>query len=165
MAHPELEQRASLYLEPLGATIVNLLGAGTDGAVWHTTRFTAVKALHKSENFVLELECYRRLQDAGVQKVCGFWVPQLIGHDASLLVIEMSIVKPPFVLDFGKVYLDRQPDFSTEVFRDWREQQADLWGHHFPTIQAILRRLQSLGIFYADPKPGNIMPENWNPEV
>jgi hypothetical protein len=32
-------------------------------------------------------------------------------------------------------------------------------------IQKILRRFEALGIFYADPKPGNIMPENWKPEV
>lgn len=154
-----------MYLESLGAAIVNPLGVGTDGAVWYTTRFTAVKAFHKPRNFELELECYRRLQATELQSICGFWVPQLIGHDASLLVIEMSIVKPPYVLDFGKVYLDRQPDFSTEVLHDWRQQQQELWGDLFPTVQSILRRLQSLGIFYADPKPGNIMPENWDPEL
>ena len=99
------------------------LGVGTDGAVWYTTRFTALKAFYKERNFELELECYHRLHAAELQKVGGFWVPQLIGHDAHLLVIEMSIVKPPYVLDFGKVYLDRQPDFSPEVLRDWRDQQ------------------------------------------
>jgi hypothetical protein len=165
MTHPELEQHASLYLEPLDATIVNPLGAGTDGAVWQTTRHTAVKAFLKEKNFDLELECYRRLQAARTIHVFGFWVPQLVGHDADLLVIEMSIVKTPFVLDFGKVYLDGQPDFSAEVLRDWREEQRELWGDHYPMIQKILRRLEALGIFYADPKPGNIMPENWKPEV
>lgn len=154
-----------MYLQPLGATIVNPLGVGTDGAVWQTTRHTAVKAFLKEKNFKLELESYRRLQAAKLIEVCGYWVPQLIGHDHDLLAIEMSIVKPPYVLDFGKVYLDHQPDFSPEVLRDWREQQQDLWGGHFSRVQAILRRLQSLGIFYADPKPGNIMPENWNPEL
>lgn len=133
--------------------------------MWQTSRLTAIKAFHKEKNFELELDCYVRLKVAGLQSVCGFWVPQLIGHDRNLIVIEMSLVKPPYVLDFGKVHLDRQPDFSPEVLRDWREQQQELWGEHFPTVQKILRKLQSLGIFYADPKPGNIMPENWDPEL
>jgi hypothetical protein len=48
--------------------------------------------------------------------VLGFNVPQLIGFDDELHVIEMTVVKRPFVLDFAAAYLDVRPEFPEDVW-------------------------------------------------
>ena len=133
--------------------------------MWKTSRRTAVKVFQTAKTYAVELECYRRLQAAGITKICGYAIPRLASYDDNLLVIEMSLVNPPYVLDFGKVTLDRQPDYPPATIAYVREEQQEWWGDLYPTIRKILRRLEALGIFYADPKPGNIMPENWDPEL
>ncbi len=165
MADSNLEVRARLYGESQGISIEKSLGYGSDGSVWKTSRRTAVKVFHSSSIYAVELECYRRLQEAQVSEICGFAVPRLAAHSDELLAIEMSLVNPPYVLDFGKVALDRQPDYPPATIAYVRAEQQEWWGELYPTIQAIVRRLQMLGIYYADPKPGNIMPERWNPDL
>jgi hypothetical protein len=165
MAASDLEVRARLYAEALGISIEKRLGYGSDGCVWKTSRRTAIKVFESSKIYEVELECYRRLERAGVTEICGFAVPRLASHSDELLVVEMSLVNPPYVLDFGKVTLDRQPDYPPATIAYAREEQKEWWGDLYPTIRSIVGRLQSLGIFYADPKPGNIMPENWDPEL
>lgn len=109
MTNSDLEARARLYADSLGISIEKCLGYGSDGAVWKTNRRTAVKVFHSGKIYAVELECYHRLQEAGITEICGFAVPRLSSFDDKLLIIEMSLVNPPYVLDFGKVWLDRQP--------------------------------------------------------
>lgn len=165
MAEPDFISRANIYAASHSRSIKDQLGFGTDGAVWSTDRSTAIKVFSRAKNYATELESYRRLREAGITDLLGFAVPELYGSDDELLVIEMSLVKPPYVLDFGKVYLDRSPDFSADVMNDWYAAQQELWGDLWPTVRSILSRLQGLGIYHMDPKPGNIMPEHWNPEL
>jgi hypothetical protein len=75
---------------------------------------TAVKA-HREDPYRRELSVYARLQQIGVTEILGFNVPQLMGADDALRVIEMSIVMRPFVLDFAGAYLDAPPSFSDEI--------------------------------------------------
>ncbi len=128
-----------------------------DGAVWETNRKTAVKVLERQTNYDLELECYRRFQAAEVDSINGFWVPRLVGFDDSLLVIEMEIVAPPFIIDFAKVRLDRPYDFSEEVIADWNESGQELFEERWPQVKSLLWALERFGIYYMDAKPGNIM--------
>jgi hypothetical protein len=165
MADPDLVKRAKLYATSQLVAIEDALGVGTDGAVWSTDVSSAIKVFSRAKNYATELESYRRLREAGVTDLLGFAVPELFGWDDELLVIEMSLVKPPYVLDFGKVYLDRPPDFSQDVMSDWRAAQQELWGELWPTVRSILSRLRGLGIYHMDPKPGNIMPEHWDPPL
>jgi hypothetical protein len=83
-------------------------------------------------------------------------VPQLISHDDEFLAIEMTIVSPPFCLDFGGAYLDRPPDYSPEVWDDWRKMKSEAFEENWPTVQNILAEFESLGIYIADVNPGNI---------
>ena len=87
------------------------LGHGTDGAVWATTRKTAIKALSLQATYQREVAAYERLAERKISKLHGLNVPELLGYDEELLVIEMTIVQPPFLLDFGKAYVDRQPPY------------------------------------------------------
>ena len=54
----------------------------------------------------------------------------------------MDIVKPPFLLDFGKAYVDFPPDFTEEVLRDCEEQQRDIWEDRWPEVQSIVWQLE-----------------------
>lgn len=68
----------------------------------------------------------------------------------------MEIVKPPYLLDFGKAHLDQRPDFSEETMAEWEESLVELFGDDVPRIKALLRKLTLFGIYYYDAKPANI---------
>jgi hypothetical protein len=86
----------------------------------------------------------------------GLAVPILVNFDDTKQIVEMTVVFPPCILDFAKAYVDRSPDFSAKVLRDWREETADLFDSDWESVQYLLEELQRLGIFYFDAKPGNI---------
>ncbi len=86
----------------------------------------------------------------------GFAVPQLIDIDESLWIIEMTIVSPPFVLDFAGAALDRRPQWPEDVLEEWRTEKAEQFGDRWPTVRLIMSSFAGLGIFLADVKPGNI---------
>jgi hypothetical protein len=166
MDDSDLLRRAELYALRKQRSILDPpLGGGTDGTVWETTRKTALKILRQPEVYAVEVECYKRFLARNVTSIHGFAVPRLIDFDNELLAIEMDVIQPPRILDFGKVTLDRAPDFSEQTMADWREQQAELWEDHWPTIQRILAALRVMGIYYSDPNPYNITPEDWNPSL
>jgi hypothetical protein len=105
----------------------------------------------------MELACYQRLKERGIRKVRDFAVPRLIQSDDKLLVIEMEIVTAPYLIDFGKAYLDREPDHSAETWAEHHAAQRELWEDKYNEVQAVLWSLRQIGIYYRDPKPGNIM--------
>jgi len=162
----DLLRRVQLYAERKNRSILEQpLGGGTDGTVWETTRKTAIKVLRKAEVYAVEVECYKRFLRKNIVSIHGFAVPRLIDYADDLLAIEMDVIEPPRILDFGKVTLDRPGDFSQQTMADWHAQQAELWEEHWPTIKRILSALRGLGIYYSDPNPYNITPENWNPSL
>jgi hypothetical protein len=123
----KLEAHALVYAKSRGITIdcENPLGFGTDGCVWKTSRKSAVKVFEREANYQRERDCYQRLKSRGMVQIGCFEIPRLMDCDDELLVVEMGIVAPPFLLDFAKAYLDRPPDFSPEVMAEWEEQQVE----------------------------------------
>lgn len=99
------------------------LGEGKDGIVFQTSAATAIKIFNRAETFVRERDCYLRLTETSVRKIMGFAVPQLINANEQLLVVEISIVRPPFLLDFASAYLDDPPEFPEDVLEEWRIQK------------------------------------------
>ena len=73
----------------------------------------------------------------------------------------MTIVARPFILDFAKVYLDRPPDYSPEVLADDEERNSEVFEERWREVKSLLWALRQYGIYYMDPKPGNIMFEDW----
>lgn len=138
------------------------LGKGTDGAVYRSQRDTAIKALYQENLYWNEVDSYRRLAEYGMtQQIDQFRVPRLLGSDDALLVIEMDIIQhPPFIIDFAKVRIDRPPDFSKEVTREHNRQCKEWFGDHWPEVRSLLAALESVGIYYLDPRPGNIVFED-----
>jgi hypothetical protein len=131
-------------------------GFGNDGTLWKSSVPTVIKAFRHHQVYSTELACYLRLQEREVTEIRGFAIPGISDHDDELRVIEMDLVSPPYLLDFGKTYLDRKPDFSEEVWHDWAEQHAEMWDDRWPEVKRLLWRLESYGIYYVDPRPGNI---------
>ncbi len=101
------EDRANQYCSLRGgkALFDKELGHGQEGFVWEYTNGSALKVFRPGAylNFNRELRAYQILQRNEVSNVDGFEIPQLVDFEQRLLIVEMTIVEPPFILDFGKV--------------------------------------------------------------
>ena len=125
--------------------------------MWATNEETAIKVFERHENYNRELACYERLLESDTSYLDDFSVPSLIDQDFELLAIEISIVRPPYLLDFGKSYLDKPPDFSPEVLADWEAEKSALFEPgQWDQVKSLIGQLRSLGIYYFDAKPANI---------
>ena len=117
---------------------------------------SALKAFQREVDYLRERDVYLRLQKHKVKQVRGCNVPQLLRYDDNWMVIEITMVQRPFVLDFAGAYLDRATEFSDEVMADWREQKLDQFGKRWPEVQAILCVLETYGVFMEDVHPNNV---------
>jgi hypothetical protein len=72
------------------------------------------------------------------------------------LVIEMTVVARPFVLDFASAYLDWPPKFSPEALEYQDQEMREKFGGRYAAVQAILAELEEMGIFQTDVNPGNM---------
>jgi hypothetical protein len=154
-------RRAESYAKDNGHRIVRKarLGGGTDGEVWRSTRPSAIKVVTNAKNYRDELESYRRLKQADIHNLCSFDIPRLFGWDDTLQVIEMSIVSPPYLLDFGKVYFDGPPIdvYDREQMQVGEAEAKSNFGANWPAVCQLLYALRErVGIWYVDPKPANI---------
>ncbi len=69
----------------------------------------------------------------------------------------MSMVEPPYLLDFGKAYLDESSPFTkAELSSFLTELAAHFRTDDLPRIKKIIRLLRVYGIEYLDAKPKNI---------
>lgn len=156
MTNPPANDRVQAYAKQTGLELTNFLGDGTDGTVWKSQTNSAIKAFEYEKNYRMELACYQRLSAMGVSNIGDLSVPRLLGFDEGLLVIEMGVVSPPCILDFGKAYVDHEPDHSEETWEEHYEQQREIWEDRFDDVQAVLWKLRQLGIYYRDASPRNI---------
>ncbi len=157
----ELIEKAEAYALSYGLKISERLGFGIHGIVFAVQSQTepgntALKILHSREPYRRERDVYERLKGSRVSKILGFHVPQLIRCDDELLALEMTVVKPPFVLDFAGAYLDFPPEFSDEIWEEWERKNAEQFGEDWPMAQMILGQLEDLGVHMHDPSPSNI---------
>jgi len=161
MERSELVRRAQQYADRKGSVLKEPLGFGVHGNVFSVehqseSARTAIKAHEQEAAYVRERDVYLRLREHEVSTVRECNVPQLLGYDDELLVIEMTIVARPFLLDFGGAYLDGGPEFSEEVWADWRSEKQEQFGSFWPEVQRILAALEGYGIHVHDVNPGNI---------
>ncbi len=86
----------------------------------------------------------------------GFNVPQLLGYDAEFLVLEMTVVQQPFVLDFAEVRLDFPLEFPDEVWATWLEEKEEQFGERWPVVMRVLAEFEALDIYLLDVSTRNI---------
>jgi hypothetical protein len=152
------QRRQLERLGPLGSGMHgNVFRASSPGAAGEV----AIKVHLRREPFEVELETYLRLRDANVTQVLGFNVPQLLGYDADLLVLEMTVVQQPFVLDFAEVSLDLPREFPDDVWTHWQEEKQEQFGERWPVVQQVLAAFEALDIYLLDVSPRNIALRNW----
>jgi hypothetical protein len=139
-------------------TLTGDIGNGTDGLVLDSYIDTAIKAFFREQAYRNERDSYLRLREFGVlDRIDNFNIPKLLSFDDALFIVEMDIVKPPYIIDFGKVRIDRPPDFSDEVLREHKHECREMFGHHYEEVRELLATLESYQIYYLDPRPSNIM--------
>jgi hypothetical protein len=152
----DIMRRVREFALRCGLTLHSRLGFGKDGSVWESDQDSAIKVFRSAIPYRRELAAYRRLAEHSVVQVAGCAVPQLLRTDEELLVIEMTIVVPPFVLDFASAYLDDDaPEFSEEVLAEWLADKQEEFGDRWPRAASVLHALRRLGIHMTDVHPAN----------
>lgn len=125
--------------------------------MWATNQNTAIKAFERATNYNTESLCYERLVQAGIRSIDSFVIPKFLGKDDRVLVIEMTLVTPPYFLDFGKAHLDQPFEFEAGGYELWDQECSDRYEpDEWVLVKKSLLRLQSIGIYYYDAKPGNV---------
>ena len=152
----EAIERIQLYVAAHQLTLKEELGRGYDGIVYATDQNTALKGLRYEALYQRERDVYLRLRENGIETIQGCNVPKMIRSDDALWVVEMELVKPPFVLDFAGAYLDEKPDFPKSVMARWQREKRQQFGANWDRVQTIMATLRRYGIYLADVKPGNI---------
>jgi hypothetical protein len=152
------------YCADRDVQIIGILGAGKDGTVYETNKATAIKVHVEMESYEHERNVYLRLQECDLGEVCGLRIPRLIKCHDNLRLIEMTLVTPPYILDFASAWLDRPPDFSQEVLDQWHEQVRENFGERFGEIMGVLELLGNrAGVYLLDIHTHNVKFEKDNP--
>src|SRR5439155_22441150 len=99
-----LTEHAQMYASRHNLRLAERLGHGIHGIVYAAERNAepgnvAIKVHRSRDAFERERDAYLRLKEANVEEILGFNVPKLIRFDEEPMVIEMTIVSRPFVLD------------------------------------------------------------------
>lgn len=153
--HPKAAEIAEGYIgkgKPL-----EVLGWGIDGVVYTTPgAMTAIKIHKGRESYDRELAAYKRIKKADLTNFMGFQVPRLIRSDNENCVIEMSIVKAPFLLDFAGTTTFQK--FKGDVYYEWWESVREKFNEEeFSIASSVFAGLKrEFGLYYWDLKPGNL---------
>jgi len=151
------EERLARYCSQQQLELIGKLGAGKDGTVHQTRSGSAVKVHERPDSYQAERDVYLRLLARGIINVCGLSVPVLLNFDDDLLVLEMQMVSPPYLLDFASAWLDNPPDFSREVINEWHDRLRESFGDRFPEIINVLETLANdAGVYMLDIHPHNV---------
>jgi len=153
------KERAELYAKKNRMTIEKQIGGGFDGVVLGTSQRTAIKSLNSYGLYRNERDVYLHLQKKQVNNVHGFEIPRLIAFDDDLFVIEMTLVSPPFLLDFAGASLVGRTRFEPEIWEEWQTEKKEQFETEWPRVKTMLYALEGLGVYMNDVHPGNVMCE------
>jgi hypothetical protein len=161
MSDEPIIENAHAYARKHQLQLTERLGFGIHGIIFSAENKShlgksVLKAHRDEEPFLRELSIYERLMAEDVGEILGFNVPDLLGADEGLRVIEMSLVARPFVLDFAGAYLDEQPEFSEEIWAEWEAEKRELFGSRWQTVEMVLAALRKLDIYVVDISASNI---------
>lgn len=127
---------------------------GLDAFVWITNVDTVVKVHRYSDRYRREFAAYQRFQQLRVGRLRGFHIPDLLQYDDHLEILELSFVRPPYILDFVEAHLDRRPEtFDLERIETESRRQ---FGQDWPDVRRLLEAMMQIGIYYDDVHNQNI---------
>ena len=127
--------------------------------VFSSSNQSAIEVHAEKAGYLREIQAYSRLAQHDVREVRGITVPTLRAFDENLQIIEMSLVTPPFIVDFGGAYLDEPPPHAKEpdALARWIEERRERFEDQFMAINGIIAELESrYGIYLTDVHSGNI---------
>src|SRR5437660_1532774 len=112
----DLMVKLEIYARHRDARVSRFLGSGIHGIVYTLegkaiSGLSAVKVHREIAAYERERDVYLRLMENGITFIPPCHVPQLVASNDELLIVEMTMVEPPFVLDFGGAWLDWPPRF------------------------------------------------------
>ena len=153
----EILDRRNDYCERRQIRVIDEDGAwGLDAFVWRSAVGTILKVHRYEDRFRREMAAYDRLTERGLKRLQGFRIPELTQYDEELLVLELSFVRPPYILDFTEVGLDqRPPDFQLDD-PDWEAEKRRVFGRRWADVRRLLEGLMQYGIYYCDVHNQNI---------
>ena len=107
-----------------------------------------------------ELRAYQILRQRDIEEINGFQIPKLLRSDDSLLAIEMSIVTPPFLLDFASAYTQTEYDrfsFTQEILDERESHWSEIFADDWPTVQITAQAFKTAtGLILLDLSLNNI---------
>jgi len=116
------------------------LGNGKDGSVFKTSQRSAVKFLNDDELYRRELRAYDILRLFKISDINGFQIPQLLRNDDELRAIEMTVVQPPFILDFASAYTRQEYKrfaFTQEVLDEREQHWLEIFEDRWPIVRQL----------------------------
>ena len=138
MVIEDSKKRAVEYGFRVGTSVdfATALGIGQEGFVWKTgtERASAIKVFDRQRNYLNEIEIYLILESHEVSEIKGFTIPKLIDFDDELWIIELSIVSPPYLLDFGKASVGFPPPFTAEQMLEYETERKQLFGRNWVLV-------------------------------
>lgn len=153
-------ETASHYERRYAVRFIDKLGDGKDGFVFETAERMAVKFLNDQGLYHRELRAYQILLSRNIDSINGFQIPRLIRSDDELRAIEMTVVRPPFVLDFASTYTSNEYErfgFTAEVLEERELHWAEVFGDHWATVQLLCEAFtRETGLLLLDLSLNNI---------
>jgi hypothetical protein len=128
------------YEQRYGVRFVDQLGDGKDGYVLKTSEGQAVKFFFDSAVYFREVRAYEILATLNIDQINGFQAPRLIRRDDELRAIEMTIVQPPFILDFASAYTQQEYahlGFTQEVLDEREGHWSEVFAANWPAAAAL----------------------------
>ncbi|MEZ6034375.1 MAG: hypothetical protein R3C17_14870 [Planctomycetaceae bacterium] len=133
---------------------------GLDAFLWRTTVETVVKIHRYHERCQKELATYQRLAERKIVRLKGFAFPQLVKYDEELHILELSIVSPPYILDFVEVGLGQKPG-NVDIERIETQQPKQFGNGHRKRCQEPIVRSTLRAIWLLVPAPFSAAAD-WN---
>jgi len=103
-----------------------------------TSQKTALKIFLYEQLYRQERDVDLRFRDRKVSQIDRFQLPRVVDFDEVLLIVEMTIVSPPFILDFAGVRLDVPIEFEPEIIAEWLAEKQEQFEVDWPTVRSAL---------------------------
>jgi hypothetical protein len=158
--HLDSWDRLSEFAVKTGRTLVKQLGWGNEGLVYATTSKTAIKVYLHENLYKNEKRVYERLSENSVTSVHGFSVPIFVAASDELRALEMTVVMPPFIIDFAGAYLDKRPPYAydEEIMESWEEAGREQFGdERWSKAKSVMAVFAGMRIYLNDVHNRNLI--------